>query len=196
MIDDGWQDDKRDSQGQLAANKTRFPSGIADLASYVHNQGLRLGIYSDAGSLTCGMKYPGSHGYEELDAHTFASWGIDYLKYDNCGGFQSNVLSVQERFLKMSYALSATGRDIFYSLCQWGNQFPWLWADQVGESYRMSGDIHKSFAKDGSNVCKTAYCMNQGYAGVSVLTMIRKMREISAFSKPGSWGKTDSCPCL
>lgn len=189
VIDDGWQDTQRDSNGLLVANETRFPNGIADLASYVHDRGLKLGIYSDAGILTCGKIYPGSHGYEELDAHTFASWGIDYLKYDNCGGFQSNVLSVQERFLKMSYALTATGREIFYSLCQWGNQFPWLWADQIGESYRMSGDIHKSFKEDKTAVCKTAYCMNQGYAGVSVMTMIRKMREISHFSKPGSWGK-------
>ena len=192
VIDDGWQDSERDTDGLLAANKTRFPGGIANLASDIHDKGLKLGIYSDAGAFTCGKKYPGSHGNEELDAHTFASWGIDYLKYDNCGGFQSNVLSVQERFLKMSYALTASGREIFYSLCQWGNQFPWLWADQIGESYRMAGDIHKSFSEDKSGVCKSAYCMNQGYAGVSVLTTIRKMREVSPFSKPGAWGEYHS----
>ncbi|KAF9784829.1 hypothetical protein IL306_006997 [Fusarium sp. DS 682] len=189
LIDDGWQDDKRDGDGKLAANHTRFPDGIPATASYVHAKGLKLGIYSDAGIFTCGKLYPGSHGYEELDAQTFADWGIDYLKYDNCGGFQGNTLSVQERFLKMSYALAASGRQILYSLCEWGNQFPWLWADQIGDSYRMSGDIYSSFAKDRANVCKTAYCMNQGYAGVSVLTMIRKMRELSPFSKPGAWGK-------
>jgi alpha-galactosidase len=188
LIDDGWQDSERDSDGKLAANHTRFPGGISATASYVHTKGLKVGIYSDAGIFTCG-KYPGSYGYEEIDAQTFADWGVDYLKYDNCGGFQSNTLSVQERFLKMSYALAASGRQIFYSLCEWGNQFPWLWADQIGESYRMSGDIYSSFAKDRASICKTAYCMNQGYAGVSVLTMIRKMREISPFSKPGTWGK-------
>ncbi|KAF5974261.1 alpha-galactosidase [Fusarium coicis] len=147
LIDDGWQDSERDSDGKLAANHTRFPGGISATAAYVHSKGLKVGIYSDAGIFTCG-KYPGSYGYEEVDAQTFADWGVDYLKYDNCGGFQSNTLSVQERFLKMSYALAASSRQIFYSLCEWGNQFPWLWADQIGESYRMSGDIYSSFAKD------------------------------------------------
>lgn len=143
---------------------------------------------SDAGIYDCGF-YPGSYGYEELDADTYASWGIDYLKYDNCGGFQANTLSPQERFTIMANALKNTGREIFYSLCQWGNQFPWFWADQFSDSYRMSGDIKSSFASDSSGVCKTAYCLNTGYAGVSVLTMIRKMRELSGFQAPGSWGK-------
>ena len=143
---------------------------------------------SDGGIYTCGF-YPGSYGYEELDAQTFADWEIDYLKYDNCGGFQANTLPPQERFGRMSYALKNSGRKIFYSLCEWGHQFPWLWADQFSESYRMSGDIYKSYGKDKAGVCSTAYCLNTGYAGVSVLTMIRKMRELSRFQKPGSWGK-------
>lgn len=88
----------------------------------------------------------------------------------------------------MGNSLKNSGRDIFYSLCQWGNQFPWFWADQLSDSYRMSGDITSSFAADKSGVCKTAYCLNNGYAGVSVLTMIRKMRELSGFQAPGSWG--------
>lgn len=133
--------------------------------------------------------HPGSYGNEELDAATFASWGIDYLKYDNCGSFQAATISVQERHLRMASAILATGRDIFLSLCEWGNQFPWLWADQFSESYRIAGDIHASFAGDSSGVCTTAYCLNTGYAGTSVLTLIRKMREISVFQKPGSWGK-------
>lgn len=137
--------------------------------------------------MTCAFK-PGSYGYEELDAVTFASWGIDYLKYDNCGGFQAATHSSQERFWRMAHALTMTGRDIFFSLCQWGHQFPWFWADQLADSYRISGDIHASFASDGSGVCTTAYCLNTGYAGVSVLTMIKKMRELSRFQKPGSWG--------
>ena len=116
---------------------------------------------------------------------------MDYLKYDNCGGFEANTLSPQERFTTMGNALKNTGRDIFYSLCQWGNQFPWFWADQLSDSYRMSGDITSSFAKDSSGVCTTAYCLNTGYAGVSVLTMIRKMREISGFQQPGSWADMD-----
>lgn len=185
-MDDGWQARGRVND-LLIPNATKFPDGMPDVVDYVHDRDLKIGIYSDAGIYTCGF-FPGSYGYEEVDARTFANWGFDYLKYDNCGGFESNTLSVQERFLRMSYALAASGREIFYSLCQWGNQFPWLWADQIGESYRMSGDIHKSFARDAVRMCTTAYCLNQGYAGVSVLTMIRKMREIAQFSKPGSWG--------
>jgi hypothetical protein len=144
-------------------------------------------LCSDAGIYDCGF-FPGSYGNEELDADTYASWSIDYLKYDNCGGFQANTLSAQDRFKLMGYALKNSGRDIFYSLCQWGHQFPWFWADQFSDSYRMSGDIMASFATDNSGVCATAYCLNTGYAGVSVLTMIRKMRELSGFQTPGSWG--------
>ncbi|KAH8765118.1 glycoside hydrolase family 27 protein [Hyaloscypha sp. PMI_1271] len=190
VLDEGWQALTRDSHGRQQPNATKFPSGISYLAEYVHRLGLKLGIYSDAGIYDCGF-YPGSYGFEEVDADTYANWGVDYLKYDNCGGFYANTVSPQERFLTMSYALKNTGRDIFYSLCQWGNQFPWFWADQFSDSYRMSGDIKSSFNSDSSGVCKTAYCLNTGYAGVSVLTMIRKMREISAFQAPGSWADMD-----
>ena len=147
-----------------------------------------LFAFSDSGIYDCDF-HPGSWGYEELDAYTYASWGVDYLKYDNCGGFQAGTISNQERFHLMGQALKTSGRDIFYALCQWGHQFPWYWADQIVDSYRMSGDIHASFQTDKSGVCQTAYCLNTGYAGVSVLTMIRKMREIAPFQKPGSWGK-------
>ncbi|KAI1390413.1 glycoside hydrolase family 27 protein [Hypoxylon trugodes] len=190
MIDAGWQTDTRAANGQQQANATLFPSGIKGIADYVHSLGLKLGIYSDSGIYDCDF-HPGSWGYEELDAYTYASWGIDYLKYDNCGGFQAGTISSQERFQKMGQALKTSGRDIFYALCQWGHQFPWYWADQIANSYRMSGDIQASFASDKSGVCQTAYCLNTGYAGVSVLTMIRKMREISAFQSPGSWADMD-----
>ncbi|ETS86073.1 hypothetical protein PFICI_04098 [Pestalotiopsis fici W106-1] len=190
LLDDGWAA-YRDENGLQQANSTRFPSGIVGITDYAHERALKVGIYSDAGILTCSFK-PGSYGYEELDAATFAGWGIDYLKYDNCGGFQANTLAPQERFWRMAHALKDTGREIFYSLCQWGNQFPWLWADQFSDSYRIAGDIHASFASDSSGVCTTAYCLNTGYAGTSVLTTIRKMRELSYFQKPGSWGDMDA----
>ncbi|RYO88596.1 hypothetical protein DL766_007239 [Monosporascus sp. MC13-8B] len=189
LIDDGWADD-RDANGYQQANASRFPNGIPAVADYTHERGLKLGIYSDAGIFGCSFR-PGSWGYEEVDAATFASWGVDYLKYDNCGGFQAGTYPPQERFGRMANALRSSGREIFYSLCQWGNQFPWLWADQIGESYRISGDIYPSFSSDGAGTCKTAYCLNTGYASVSVLTMIRKMRELSYFQKPGAWADMD-----
>ncbi|KAL1888439.1 hypothetical protein Sste5346_009556 [Sporothrix stenoceras] len=190
LIDAGWQTETRAINGNQQADPTKFPDGMAALAETVHKKGLKLGIYSDAGIYDCGF-YPGSLGYEELDAAQYAAWGIDYLKYDNCGGFEGNTQAPAERFLAMGYALQATGREIFYALCEWGNQFPWFWADQFSDSYRISGDIHASYAADSSGVCTTAYCLNTGYAGVSVLTMIRKMRELSGFQKPGAWADMD-----
>ncbi|KAJ4996110.1 hypothetical protein K4K48_009056 [Colletotrichum sp. SAR 10_66] len=193
IMDEGWQADERATDGRQEFNSTRFPSGGSALINHIHDMGLKVGIYSDSGIFTCGFA-PGSWGYEDLDAQTYADWGIDYLKYDNCGGFHAGTHTQQERFQAMSSALRNTGRDIFYSLCQWGHQFPWYWADQVGAgSYRMSGDIHASFAQDKAGVCPTAYCLNTGYAGVSVLTMIRKMREISPFQEKGrmSWADMD-----
>ncbi|KAL7794844.1 glycoside hydrolase family 27 protein [Trichoderma afarasin] len=188
-LDDGWQAFTRDSLGRQQPNSTRFPSGIRALADFVHGLGLKIGIYSDAGIYDCAF-YPGSYGYEERDAATYASWKIDYLKYDNCGGFHAGTVSPQERFLRMGDALNRSGRDILYSLCQWGNQFPWHWAS-FSDSYRISGDIKSAFGEDSSGVCQSAYCLNTGYAGVSVLTMIRKMRELSRFQRPGSWGDMD-----
>ncbi|GFZ15810.1 alpha-galactosidase 2 [Actinidia rufa] len=108
------------------------------LADYVHSKGLKIGIYSDAGTLTCAKTMPGSLGHEEQDANTFASWGIDYLKYDNC---HNNGVSPQERYMKMSQALLKTGRPIFFSLCDWGQENPATWAPSIGNSWRTTGDI-------------------------------------------------------
>ncbi|KAG6500045.1 hypothetical protein ZIOFF_039859 [Zingiber officinale] len=83
-IDDCWGESNRDNQGNLVAKRSTFPSGIKSLANYAHARGLKLGIYSDAGTRTCSGTMPGSYGYEEHDARTFADWGVDYLKYDNC----------------------------------------------------------------------------------------------------------------
>ncbi|KAJ8113972.1 hypothetical protein OPT61_g4032 [Boeremia exigua] len=192
VIDDGWQASTRDANGRQQANATLFPEGIAGIADYVHDQGLKLGIYSDAGIYTCGFQ-PGSWGYEELDAATYAEWGIDYLKYDNCGGFEAGTHSPPERFSRMRNALLQSGRDIFYALCEWGYQYPWFWAGQIAQSYRMSGDIKPLFLDGaGDCACKTAYCLNTGYAGCSVLTIIRKMREISPFVESGNaWADMD-----
>ncbi|KAJ5150345.1 Alpha-galactosidase alpha-n-acetylgalactosaminidase [Penicillium canariense] len=197
IMDEGWQAMERDQNGQQQPNTTKLPDGVAGIAEFVHNKGLKLGIYSDAGIYDCGF-YPGSWGYEERDAATYAEWGVDYLKYDNCGGFQANTESPQVRFAAMRDALKNTGRNIFYSICQWGHQFPWYWADvlrplaEISQSYRMSGDITDVFSDTKADcACKTAYCLNVGYAGCSVLTIIRKMRELSLFQKPGAWADMD-----
>ncbi|KAK0131604.1 Alpha-N-acetylgalactosaminidase [Merluccius polli] len=115
MIDDCWMSMQRGSDGRLQPDPTRFPGGIANLAKYIHNRGLKLGIYADMGSATC-MGYPGTTlDKVEIDAKTFASWGVDYLKFDGCN---SNVIEQLIGYPLMSMALNATGRPIAYS-CSW-----------------------------------------------------------------------------
>ncbi|KAL2811578.1 glycoside hydrolase superfamily [Aspergillus granulosus] len=186
LLDEGWSDMSRTSDGYLQSNQTTFPNGIASLADRVHDMGLKLGLYGDSGILTCGFR-PGSWGYEERDALTLASWGVDYWKYDNCGGFQAMSNAPQERFGLMRDALERTGREIFYSVCEWGFQFPWHWGGEIGHSYRMSGDITAKFINETGCPCKTAYCLNTGYAGCSVTSILRKMREISVYQQRGHW---------
>ncbi|XP_039156663.1 alpha-galactosidase-like [Eucalyptus grandis] len=137
-LDDCWGELNRDSQGNLVANASAFPSGIKALADYVHSKGLKLGIYSDAGSQTCSGTMPGSLGHEEQDAKTFASWGVDYLKYDNCN---NPGTSPKERYPIMSKALLNSGRKIFFSLCEWGQEDPATWASSIGNSWRTTDDI-------------------------------------------------------
>ncbi|XP_030553302.1 alpha-galactosidase-like isoform X2 [Rhodamnia argentea] len=137
-LDDCWAELNRDSQGNLVSKASAFPSGIKALADYVHSKGLKLGIYSDAGSQTCSRTMPGSLGHEEQDAKTFASWGVDYLKYDNCN---NPGTSPKERYPIMSKALLNSGRKIFFSLCEWGQEDPATWASAIGNSWRTTGDI-------------------------------------------------------
>ncbi|KAJ6925787.1 alpha-galactosidase [Populus alba x Populus x berolinensis] len=137
-IDDCWGEEKRDWKGSLRAKASTFPSGIKALADYVHSKGLKLGIYSDAGYTTCSKKMPGSLGHEDQDAKTFAEWGVDYLKYDNCYHDGSKP---QDRYARMSYALRKVGRPILYSLCEWGQEYPAKWAGLYGNAWRTTGDI-------------------------------------------------------
>lgn len=135
-IDDCWHGG-RDSLGFIFADKEKFPSGIAALADYVHSKGLKLGIYSDAGRETCGGR-PGSQGHEYQDAITYASWGIDYLKYDWC---MTENVNATAAYTLMRDALRDAGRPILFSMCEWGDNKPWLWAREIGHSWRTTADI-------------------------------------------------------
>ncbi|KAM1593064.1 hypothetical protein FF1_036793 [Malus domestica] len=141
-LDDCWAERNRDSSGNLIAKSSTFPSGIKALADYVHARGLQLGIYSDAGHYTCSNTMPGSLGHEEQDARTFAEWGVDYLKYDNCNHDGSKP---QIRYPIMSSALLKTGRPILYSICEWGQEDPATWAGQYGNAWRTTGDIEDTW---------------------------------------------------
>ncbi|KAG2687502.1 hypothetical protein I3843_09G054600 [Carya illinoinensis] len=137
-IDDCWGEKDRDWRGNLRVKPSTFPSGIKALADYVHAKGLKLGIYSDAGYQTCSKTMPGSLGHEDQDARTFAEWGIDYLKYDNCYHDGSKPLY---RFARMSNALQKVGRPILYAICEWGQDNPAKWASRYGNAWRTTGDI-------------------------------------------------------
>jgi alpha-galactosidase len=136
VIDDCWQT-SRNPDGNIVADPHRFPAGIKPVADYVHSKGLKFGIYSDAGTGTCENR-PGSRGYEYQDARAYASWGVDYLKYDWCNhGTQDSRAS----YALMRDALQKSGRPIVFSLCEWGSTQPWLWAKDVGNLWRTTGDI-------------------------------------------------------
>ncbi|PKU82603.1 Alpha-galactosidase [Dendrobium catenatum] len=129
--------------GNLQPNSSTFPSGIKALADYVHAKGLKLGIYGDAGNRTCTLRIPGSLGNELRDARTFALWGIDYLKYDNCNNLGKSPKKRQVfKYKKMGKALKYAGRNIFFSICEWGREHPATWAPMVGNSWRTTDDIH------------------------------------------------------
>ena len=139
-IDDCWMSKSRNNKSILLPDKERFPNGIKALAKYCHDKGLRLGIYSSAGYKTC-QGLPGSLGYEEIDAKTWAEWEIDYVKYDNCYHDDRNGTI---RYTKMGKALNATGREMFYSICNWGEEKVWEWGS-IGNSWRTTGDIEDNF---------------------------------------------------
>lgn len=111
-------------------NATHFPSGIGALADFIHSHGLKIGLYADAGAMTC-SGLPGSLGYEEIDAQTFAEWGLDYLKYDNCYAPHPDKMEPQVRFTRMRDALKKTGRDILFAMSDWGLSSPWEYGQEV-----------------------------------------------------------------
>jgi len=146
-LDDCWQL-TRDSEGMIHEDAKAFPSGIKALADYIHSKGLKFGLYSDAGYKTCAGR-PGSLGYEKNDARTYAMWTVDYLKYDNCNTDDSKP---EVRYPVMRDALNATGRPIFYSMCEWGVDNPASWAPEVGNSWRTTGDISDNWKSMLSNL--------------------------------------------
>ena len=139
-IDDCWQV-SRDAQGTIVADPQRFPSGMKALADHVHGKGLKLGLYTDAGTGTC-EKRPGSLNHEVQDAKTYASWGIDYVKIDWCN---SEGLDPEVQYAKLRDALAQSGRPIVFSICNWGVKAPWRWGPKTGNLWRTTGDISDSY---------------------------------------------------
>lgn len=180
-IDDCWHG-QRDADGFIQADPKKFPSGIKALADYVHARGLKLGIYSDCGTETCaGM--PGSLGHEYQDALQYARWGVDYLKEDWCNTTNINAIGAYQL---MSDALRAAGRPIFLSMCEWGTNEPWKWAQEIGHSWRIGPDIWCSF--DSTRVFPT-------YTENSVMDCIRQNEPLRAYAGKGHWNDPDMLEC-
>lgn len=139
VIDDCWAEKTRDSSGRLVPDKNKFPSGMKALADYVHSKGLKFGMYSCAGVLTCGQ-YPASYDYEFIDAKTFAEWGVDFLKYDFC--YKPEFIAGKALYRRMGLALANCGRDILFSACSWGAEKTHEWIRSTGAGmWRSTGDI-------------------------------------------------------
>ena len=175
VIDDCWQVG-RDAEGNILADPQKYPSGIKALADYIHNKGLKFGIYSDAGTKTCAGR-PGSMGHEYQDAAQYAKWGVDYLKEDWCSTLPGQ--SSEASYTLMRDALAATGRPIVFSICEWGSTKPWLWAGPIGNMWRATGDIQDCWD------CK------KKWGGNGVSEIIDLMDPIYSYAGPGHWNDAD-----
>ncbi len=177
VIDDCWHGE-RDAKGFIQPNPQHFPSGMKSLGDYIHKQGLKFGIYSDVGAKTCGGK-PGSRGHEYQDAQTYASWGVDYLKYDWCNSEGINPIGA---YTTMRDALYATGRPIVFSICEWGDNKPWEWAKPIGHLWRTTGDITDCWE------CEE----NHGsWSSWGIMRILDKQKSLRIHAAPGHWNDPD-----
>lgn len=174
VIDDCWQIG-RDSLGNIIPDPERFPNGMKALADYIHSKGLKLGIYSCAGSYTCQGR-PGSRGYQFQDARQYAAWGIDYLKYDWCSNEGQNARAAYQT---MSDAIKLSGRPIVFSICEWGENEPWKWGKGIGHMWRVTPDIRDCYQ------CKF------DWGGVGVLDIIDIMADLYPYAGPGHWNDAE-----
>jgi alpha-galactosidase len=180
VIDDCWQV-SRDSNANIVADPKRFSSGIKALADYVHSKGLKFGIYSDAGSRTCAGR-PGGLGHEYQDALMYASWGVDYLKYDWCS---TTTQDAKASYANIRAALNATGRPIVLSICEWGTHQPWLWGAEVGGNlWRTTDDIQDRWG--GKQKWPNGSCCSNG-----VLSILDDQVGIYSYAGPGHWNDPD-----
>lgn len=186
VVDDCWSvKEGRDAKGNLVPDPVKFPNGIKPLVDHAHSLGLKFGIYSDAAERTCGG-HPGSLGHERQDAELWASWGVDFLKYDYCAAPNEQDVAIA-RYTAMGRALQATGREFLFSLCEWGGRSPWIWGRQAGGSmWRVTGDIFDSWTdvwNDQGN--------GNGWWGLGIDRAIDVAAFLSDCGGPGGWNDLD-----
>jgi alpha-galactosidase len=188
VVDDCWQAPQRSADGSLQADPNRFPSGMEALGDYIHSKGLKFGIYQAPRTKTCAQFFgatggaTGAQGHEIQDANTFASWGVDYLKYDWCsdeGTLQEQI----DAFTLMRDALRDTGRDIVYSINpnsirpNHGAEYDW---SDIADMWRTTEDITAAW----SSGC-TADC----FMGVTEILDVQA--GLTAWNGPGHWNDPD-----
>ncbi|WP_417291011.1 glycoside hydrolase family 27 protein [Corallibacter sp.] len=178
VLDDGWMAKERDKNGNLMAHPEKFPSGMKALADYIHSKGLKFGLYNCAGATTC-AGYPGSRGHEYQDALLYASWDVDYLKYDWC---DTDKLNAEGAYITMRDAIKSAGRPIVFSICEWGDNEPWKWAKDVGHSWRVTGDIVN---------CWDCELGHGSWASFGVWKIINLRKNIRKAAGPGHWNDFD-----
>jgi len=165
-LDDCWAT-SRDSKGVIQADPVGFPQGMKAVADYVHSKGLKFGVYTDRGMITCARR-PASKNYERIDAQTYASWGVDFLKEDSCNATQDQQGAIQE-YATMRDALNATGRPILFSLCGWHDWYAPV-GDSLSNMWRIAGD---------------------GQSWPAVIRNVNVNAKLGIYAKPGAWNDPD-----
>ncbi|THZ45776.1 hypothetical protein D6C90_04425 [Aureobasidium pullulans] len=146
ILDDCYALKERNATGYMVADPEKFPHGMPAFSSQMNKLGMKLAAYGDSGYETC-AGYPGSYGHELQDLHTWYSWGMSYLKYDNCYIPADNVIqqNVFGKYERMSNAIAEFAKETHvtfqYSLCEWGWEQPWIWGRRIAQSWRNDGDI-------------------------------------------------------
>jgi hypothetical protein len=178
VLDDCFQAPQRDARGRIQSHPERFPSGIKALADEIHSMGLKFGLYSVPGSLTCAQQYDnyqgndlGSLNREELDAQTFSDWGVDFLKYDWCRAHLNDGLVAQDAFRKMATELEKLDREIVYSISEYGLFESHLWAPEFTNMWRTTDDLIPTWQ--------------------SVLRTLDRQIGLEKYSRPGAWNDPD-----
>ena len=185
-VDDCWMQ-RRGEDGHIVVNRAKFPRGIKALADDVHALGLRFGLYSDSGNTTC-EGLPGSYGHEATDAKDYASWGVDYLKYDFCGMDAASQAAHPQRYYyeKMRDALNKTGRPVVFSICTWGTGAPEKWEGKVGHSWRTGRDL---FAVWDERAAREDLRL-PGFLQ-SVMTAVEQQANFAKYAGPGAHNDPD-----
>lgn len=178
VLDDGWMSKERDANGNLVADPIKFPNGMKALADYIHSKGLKFGLYNCAGATTC-AGYPGSRGHEYQDARTYASWDVDYLKYDWCN---TDKINAESAYTTMRDALYKAGRPVVFSICEWGDNEPWKWAKDIGHLWRVTGDIIN---------CWDCEVGHGSWSSSGIWKIINMRKDIRKAAGPGHWNDFD-----